>query len=446
MKQSLSNALRGFVCGLAAAALSALVIALMLTLYDVPRTVELAALPWAALLLAVALVSELLCARGSNMLVLLAACGALLFFGGEQVVLRTVFLPASHGFPIFLRILVWISGFCCIYAVYKLPSSDLFVRLSDALIIALTADLAACFFLGDPLTASVLAFALPVLCACLTCAALLRAGGENGRVVRGTGAGGLLLAGGVLGVCALGVSALLSLVSGRINSVVDALLAVWGVCVRIIARAFELFARFIALFAPKPVQYNMSAGNDSAFLPEGAGLEVTAAMPRWLVMLLIALIVLAIAAAVLAILWALRGTKLSRAPRRTARRVTRTSRMMEALLNRLRALREALAFESALRRNRRTPQGLYVLAVRRCRLTKLRKRPGESPPAFIRRLHAQLMAQSGMSTLDALAAKLERALYAGERVPLSHGESDAFATQIQAAAKLPAQISKTSRL
>ena len=70
--------------------------------------------------------------------------------------------------------------------------------------------------------------------------------------------------------------------------------------------------------------------------------------------------------------------------------------------------------------------------MRACRLTRKRKRPFESPGAFIRRLHAQLLENSGMSTLDALADKLDRALYAGETVHLSHGESDAFAAQIQA--------------
>lgn len=190
----------------------------------------------------------------------------------------------------------------------------------------------------------------------------------------------------------------------------------------------------------------MSAGNDSAFLPEGAGLEITAKTPQWLIWLFIAAIALLILVVVAAILWALRGTKLSRARRRKAsRRVTRSSRMLDALLARLRALREAVSFELSYRRNRRTPQGLYVLAVRACRLTKRRRRPSESPAAFIRRLHSELLENSGLSTLDALADKLERALYAGETVPLSHGESDAFAAQLQAAAKLPSQIAKTSR-
>ncbi len=438
MKQHLSNALRAFVCGLAFASLGALVIALMLALYDMPRTVLLAGAPWALSLLALSLLCECITAREGNMLVYLLACAAVLYACGEQVVARTAFSPASSGFPVFLRLLVWGSGAACARAILKLPPSDLFVRLGDALIAALACWLALCFFLGDALIPSVLAFSLAALIACLLAAAVLRAGGESERVVRGAGTGGLLILAALLVLCVLLAAGLLSLASGRIDSVVAFLLTIWRAVSSAVARAFELFVRFIALFMPKPVQYNMTAGNDSAFLPEGAGLEVTAAMPRWLVVLFIALIALSILAAVLAILWALRSTKLSRAKRRkSSRRVTRTSRMLESILARIAAMREALAFELLYRKNRRTIAGLYVLAVRACRLTKRRKRAGESPGAFIRRLHVELLAQSGLSTLDALAAKLERALYAGETVPLSRGESDAFAAQIQAAAKLP---------
>lgn len=443
MKQHLSNLLRAFVCGLAFAALGALVIALMLGLYDMPRTVLLAGAPWALCLLVLALVCECIAAREGNLLLYLIACAAVLYVSGEQVVARTVFDPASSGFPVFLRLLVWGSGVACAYAVYKLPPSDLFVRLGDALIAALACDLALCFFLGDALIPSVLAFALAALLACLTAAAILRAGGENARVVRGAGTGGLLILAALLGLCVLLAAGLLSLASGRIDSVVDFLLTLWRAAVSVISRAFELFVRFIALFMPGPVHYNMSAANDSDFIPQGAGLEITAQTPQWLIWLFIAVIALLILAVIAAILWALRGTKLSRAKRRkTARRVTRTSRMLDALLARIREIREALAFELAYRSHRRTAQGLYVLAVRACRLSKRRKRASESPGAFIRRLHAELLAQSGLSTLDALADKLDRALYSGETVPLSHGESDAFAAQIQAAAKLTIQKGK----
>jgi len=222
-----------------------------------------------------------------------------------------------------------------------------------------------------------------------------------------------------------------ALFSDHVNGLVDFLLAVWTRLTGLIARAFELFVRFIALFAPKPIQYSMAVIQDDSLALSASGAEASTKMPQWVIYLFMGFIALLALAAILGLLWVLRGTKLSRAKRRTPRRVVRQNRMLEAILSRIRSIRDAIAFETAYKRHRRTPQGLYVLAVRSCRLTKLRKHPSESPAAFIRRLHGHLLAGSGLSTLDALADKLDRALYGGESVPLSHGESDAFAAQIQ---------------
>lgn len=432
MKQSLSNALRGFVCGLAACALGALMIALMLALYDIPRTVILASAPWALMLLILALSCEAIAVRNGNLLLFILVCIALLFFGGEHVVRHTAFIPGSSGFPVLLRVLVWGSGFACAYAVHKLPASDLFVRLSDTLIISIAVYLGMLFLLGDALHMPILLLALCTLAACLITAASLRAGGESARVVRGSGMGGLLIMALLILICALLMVTLSSLFGGHVNSIVDLLLAIWRLITGIAGRALMLFTYFIALFAPKPVHYNMTLSADDSLPMSMAGVEISAKMPQWVIYLFIGFIILLAIAAIVGILWVLRRTKISRANRRTPRRVTRQNKMLAAILARIRAIREALAFEAAYKRHRRTPQGLYVLAVRACRLTKLRKRPSESPGVFIRRLHAHLLAKSGLSTLDALADKLDRALYANERVPLSHGESDAFAAQIQA--------------
>lgn len=432
MRQSLSNALRGFFCGLAACALGALIIALMLALYDIPRTVVLAAAPWILMLLMLALSCEAIAVRNGNLLLFVIVCAGLLFFGGEYIVSQTQFIPGSSGFPVFLRVLVWISGFSCAYAVHKLPSSDVFVRLSDTLIIAVAVYLGMLFLLGDAVIAPILLLALSALAGCLITAAALRAGGESRHVVCGSGFGGLLILLIPLLVSVLLMGILAALFGGHVNSFVDFLLTVWAFVSGIARRALMLFARLITLFAPKPVQYNMTLSQDDSLALSMSGIEVGAKMPQWVIYLFIGFIALLAAAAVLGLLWALRGTKISRTRRRTPRRVTRQSRMLEALLARIRAIREALAFEAAYKKHRRTPQGLYVLAVHACRLTKLRKQPSESPGAFIRRLHAYLLDKSGLSTLDALADKLDRALYAGESVPLSRGESDAFAAQIQA--------------
>ena len=434
MREHLSNALRGFALAIAAAAFGAVCMALMLALYDIPRTVQLAALPWALLLLALALLCELMTARGANLLIYVAACAALLLAGGENIVSSTAFIPGSSGFPVLLRLLVWASGAACAYAVQKLPSSNAYVRLGDVLIGSVACYLCACFSLNDALISPILTLALCAIAACLLTAAALRAGGESDSVIRGTGAGGMLVMLALLLVCAVLSSALLALASGRVDGLVAFLLAAWRGIVGVISRAFELFVRFIALFAPKPVHYNMAPAQQDSLALSASGIEISARMPQWIIYLFIAFMALLIAGVVLAILWALRGVKLSRPSRKRARRVTRQSHMLAALRARLHALREHISFELAYRRFRRTPEGLYVLAMRRCRAKALKKRPSESPGTYIRRLHGALLQTSGMSTLDALADKLDRALYAGEAVPLSRGESDAFAAQIAALA------------
>jgi len=103
MKEFFANVMRGFVCALAAAAFGALSIALMLALYDIPREVDMAVLLWGGVLLVLSVVCEILARRDVSMLAYLIAGSAILFFGGEQVVSRTVFMPASSGFPIMLR-------------------------------------------------------------------------------------------------------------------------------------------------------------------------------------------------------------------------------------------------------------------------------------------------------------------------------------------------------
>lgn len=432
MKQSLLNALRGFVCGLAACALSALLIALTLALYDIPRTFVLAAAPWILLLLGLSLAGEVIVARNGNLLIFAAACAALLFWGGEYVVRHTQFIPDSSGFPVFLRILVWLSGFACAYSVHKLPASDLFVRLSDAIIVSIVFYLGMAFFVGDAPIMPVLILALCALAACLLTAAALRAGGESDHVVCGVGAGGLIILILPLLGCILLMGLLSSLFSGQIHGIVDLLLSVWAFVLGILKRVLNAFVYLLAFIVPKPVHYDMAPVQSDSPMMSANGVEVSAQMPQWLIYLFIGLIALLILAAVLAVLWILKNTKLSRSKRRTPRRVVRQSRMLQAILARIRAIQAALAFEASYKRNRRTPQGLYILALRTCRLTKLKKRPSESPGVFIRRLHAHLLDQSGLSTLDALADKLDRTLYAGEHVPLSHGESDAFAAQIAA--------------
>lgn len=445
MKDYLSGVMRGFACALASAAMGALSIALMLALYDIPRTVELAIGLWCGTLFVQALVCEALSRRDLSMLAYLLASGVILLIGGEQIIARTTFIPGSGGFPIFLRIIIWISGAVCAYASQKEPSSNVFVRLSDVLILYTGAYMATLYALQEDMILPILGFALGSLLLCMLVTASLRAGGESDSVIRGTGMGGYLVIGALLMICLLLAALLLSLSSGHINSFVDILLLVWRKVKAILLVFLTVFAHIIALLFgnPRMMERRQIASQDSIAYSVSA-MEEMGTAPQWVVNLVMGAIAAVILAAIVAILWALRSTKLSRTRRKkTQRKVTRTSHVSAAIRAMIKKAIELITFELHYRAGRHTPQGLYVLAVRTCLPKRIPRKKHESPGAYMRRLHGMLVAQGGISQLDELAQLLDDALYGGLPTPLERSRADALAAQIRAIAAPP--IIKTQK-
>ena len=439
MKDFLMSIVRSFVCALCAAALGALSIALMLALYDIPRTVELDVACWALLLLALALISEVLARREASMLVTLIACCAALYFGGEQVVARTVFLPGSSGFPVFLHICIWSSGAACAYACNKEPGSNAFVRLSDVLIMSIGGYMATLYALNEALNAPILAFSLAALLLSMLVTAALRAGGESDSVIRGAGMGGYLVIGALLLFCLLLAALLLSLSSDHVNSLVDAFLVVWSFVSKLAMQLMTILGLCLAFLfgGQRMMQTQYAAQNDSIAYQVGA-MEAMETAPQWVVYLVMGVIGALILAVVLVILWALRTARFGRArKKKIRRRVTRTSKAGEALRALMAKAAGAIAFELSYRTHRRTPQGLYVLAVRMGRIKRLPKRKSESGGAYLRRLHTIALEQQRVSTLDRLADMLDLALYSTAKPHLSRGEADAMAAQIRAISPPP---------
>lgn len=434
MKDHIGSALRSFAAALTAAALGALCIALMLALYDIPRTMELAFVPWAALLLMQALVCQLLVSRSATLLAYLLANGFLLLVFGEQVVARTLFIPGSSGFPVFLRICIWISGMTCAYAAQKQPGSNVFVRCADALIIAGTSYMAIVFALGEAAIPSAAVLTLSALLLCMVLTAALRAGGESDSVIRGAGAGGWLVLGALLGICLLLAVLLLSLTGSHIGGLVDRLLLLWNLIADAAVSILTAFALLMArlLGGPHTIARPAVYQEDSLAYQSGP-MKETGTAPEWVVYLVMGLIAALIIAGILAILIALRRTRLQASPsKRRRRKAKRKSYAAHALRALLCKAAEAISFEIFYRLNSRSVQGLYVLAVRTCRLKRLPRLKRESPGAYIRRLHGILLSQSGPSTLDELAALLDLALYGGVQTPLSRRQSAAYAAQLRA--------------
>ena len=433
MKDFLISAIRSFVCALCTAAFGALSVALMLALYDMPRTVDLAVLHWGGALLVLALVCEALCRHGVSMLVYLSACCAFLFFGGEQILAHTAFIPGSSGFPVFLRLCIWSSGCTCAYACQKEPGSNAFVRLSDALIFAIGGYMATLYALDEALNIPVLTLSLCALLLSMLVTATLRAGGESDSVIRGTGMGGYLVIGALLGVCLLLAALLLSVSSGHVGGVVELFLLIWDHLSRMAMKLLTAFGLIMAfLFGGQRMMERTPVSQEDSLSYYGGAMKEMGSAPQWVVYLVMGVIAAAILAAILAILWALRSTKLSRTSKKRARRkVTRTSHVGAALRMLIAKAVSLITFELSYRANRRTPQGLYVYAVRTCRIKLLPKHQHESAGAYIRRLHQILLTQTGLSTLDRLADMLDQALYGDRKPHLSRGEADAFAAQIR---------------
>ena len=434
MKDFLMNVVRSFVCALCAAALGALSIALMLALYDMPRTVNLAIWHWGGTLLVLSLACEVIARRDISVLAYLLACGVILYFGGEQVIRHTVFMPASGGFAVFLRLCIWASGAVCAFACHKEPDSNVFVRLSDVLILYIGLYMATLHALGEAMVLSGLIFALAALLLSMLVTAALRAGGESDSVIRGTGMGGYLVIGALLLVCLLLAGLLLSLSSGHVDGLVEAFLVLWGYASRAAKAVLTCFGLMLAyLFGGQRMMDRRQIVQQDSLSYQGAAMGELGAAPQWVVYLVMGVIGALILIAILAILWGLRHTKLSRTRKAKRRRkVTRTSHVGAAIRAMIVRIVHAITFELRYRANRRTPQGLYVLAVRTCRVKRIPRKKHESPGAYIRRLHGTLLAQGGVSQLDLLARMLDCALYGGLQPPLSRTQADAFAAQIHA--------------
>ncbi|MBQ7053029.1 MAG: hypothetical protein IJN79_09530 [Clostridia bacterium] len=432
MKEHIGRALRSFTAAMACAGLSSLAIALMLTLYDIERSMTLAALPWAALTLLQAFVCQALLSRSTTLLAYTLLNGALTAFGVHHVVTGTVFIPGSEGFPILLGFCAALSMLICAFCAQHQPGSDVFIRCTDALIIAIILLLVTASGLQKTPIPSALLLSSGALLLCVLMTAALRAGGESDSVIRGSGAGGCLVLFALLTLCLLSALALTAAAGGRIDGLVSMLMLVWSAVSRVLKAGLTLLAHFTALIAPKPrYQQRQALYTDEIAIQQGDMLPRGAA-PDWVVYLFLAVVGAVILVLLVLLALALHGKKLNaRHTARRRRKVTRTSHFLSALLALCRRISDSVSFEIAYRFGRRSPQRLLILAQRTGRLRLLPRRKSESGGAYIRRLHGVLLERGVPSGLDILAEKLDRALYSDEDVRISAGEFDAFAMQIR---------------
>lgn len=431
MKEHLNAAVRSFGCALVCAALGALGIALMLALYDIERTVMLSIGTWALALALQALVNELLLARGTSQLLFLAVNSALLFFFSGELAARTVFVPASAGFPVMLRIVFFTSGFAGAFAAQKDPGSNVFVRCADALIFSAAAYLAASFVLGDALHFPILGFSLSAFALTMILTASMRAGGESDSVVRGTGIGGWLVLLALLALCLLFTAGILGVSTGHIESIAALSYMLWQLARRIGYYALYALAWFLSLFVGSYRHTPADPVFEVQDTPEMLSFEPVV-VPQWVVYLFWAFAAAAAISLLVVIIRLLAGAKVSkRRIVRRKRRVTRKSHFFSALRALFASVFASLSFEAAYRFGPPSPQRLYVLAVRTGRLHRLGKKQSETPGGYLRRYHLALAAQQTESSIDALADMLDGALYGCTKPSLSRSEYERYAQQIR---------------
>lgn len=432
MREHISAIVRSMAAALADAALGALLIALMLALYDVERGVQFALGFWIAVYAVQAVANELMAARGVSLLTFVLVNAALLIPGTHAVVARTAFFPPSTGFPVFLRIITLLCGAHGAACTRRPPGSNLFVRYADALILSASLYLATAFGLGRAYNPAVLAFSLGTLALCMVIASSLRSGGESDSVIRGAGAGGYAVLLALLVLCLPLAIGLLSLGERHVDGVVSLLALLWqGIC-RGANLLATLLARMIMFFAGKNPNVRSDPASPDVSFTGGIEMPAAAESPEWLIHLLLALLAAGAAAGLIAALLALRRMKFSRVRSvRRRRRIMRRSHFFAALREALRGAYARIAFEIAYRLHKRTPQGLFVLAQRTGRLRRLPRRASESAGAYLRRCHGALRAQGEASSLDQLARLLDAALYGGQDIRLTPGEYSHYAKQIR---------------
>ena len=444
MRERLSNILRIFTAALTDAALSMLAVVLMLSLYDMERTVHAALGLWTLMLLAQAVINEFLAERSPSMLLYILVNAALVLACRHTVLENTVFVPGSMGFPMLLGMLVVIAGAHGAFAAHKLPGSDFFVTMTDTLVVSTGLYLFAAFSMGRAFHMPVLFFVLAAFALLMITTASLRAGGESDSVIRGTGVGGWLVLGALLIFCLAFTGALLSLGSGHVNSLVDVVSVLWQAFVRLMTACLKALAYVLALFIRPVSSRREYAVSDSAPMPELAVGEAEPT-PAWLSWLIFALIAALLLAALAAIIWALHHTKFSRRrTKRKRRRVERRSHFFPALWALIARVASRIRFELAFLLARRTPQGLLVLAQRTGALHRLPRKKSESGGAYLRRLHGVLLERQENSSLSELAGMLDLIFYGGGDVRLTRAQYEAYAQQIRKI-RLPSAIKETDK-
>ncbi len=321
-------------------------------------------------------------------------------------------------------------GLHAAYAAYRHPSANLCVGYVDVTVGILIFYMYVEYETGRSEPVFWLFAVLSVLLD-LAVVSHLRTEAENGHRISGAGAlgKGVLIA---LPLIFLIVTAV-AVGSGasQIRSFADLILlaaqkagSVIYVVTEAIVYVLAAIIAFIIRILPNTPSYLQDPTPPVMEAVSDGGFETAGSLPSWIFALIFGMIA---AALIIWVLYMLKGTHIRlNTMRAKNRRVERKSYFLPAIFDLFKRVREYLSFEWDYLRNRRTPQGLYLLARRRGERIKVKKKESESPSAYLRRLRgrledAQLPADT-CTALSDLAGILDDIFYGGKSVKLKKDE------------------------
>ena len=415
-----------------------------LALYHLPtltktQTVAVDLGAWVIFLLLLVLVNEFMTGVRApvNLYFIVNAAG--IAAGSLLTVRNSACFPELKWFPVCLACCVAVTGIHCAAVSVRPPKANNILRYADGLVVITAFYLYAVYQTGLEWDRGVLILGIGAIVLDLTAVNQVRIREEGVSVIRGSGAGSRLALGALTAGILCLTGAIVGFASGRIHSLVDLVLFL-AVCVgRVIGAVFGAISgvlgnilRFLLMLLPDaPLE---SGGETVAAAAGAAEEEVTrepTALPLWAGKAAVAVLLLCL---VVWILLKFRRVRLKRPERgRKTVRTVRTSHFLESVREQAGRLAAAAVFEVQYRKNRKTPEGLFVLAERTGRRKRIIRKKDESPGAYVRRL-AERDGQdrpAGIERLDHLAEILDQVYYGEGGRTLSPEEYRSYAQAVK---------------
>ncbi len=427
MAEKLWDYLRAFVVPFSDIALGCLLMSLILMLMRGELSVGLPV--WILCLSIQLIVSFWMISAGTSWSVYLAVQGTAIIASCYLTLRASSCIPdfCRRDVMMFLGVLAAAAGGHSAFVAYRPPGANSILRYVDVMIGLSAFYLYTAFETGRPGNTVYLYMALAAIALDLVVIGHLRTGGECANVIHGAGTGSRFALAALAVCCLVLTGSVVGLASGQVHSLVDILLVILQGIYRVLSVIFGAVGQVLGILilflvvllptAPKRAQEN--AAVRLAEITEEISEEGGFVPPEWVCHLLIGAVCLILA---IWVLYYFRNIRIQKIAIVRRRHVVRKSYLPESLLRLWKQIKDKALFEYEYQCNKKTPQGLFVLAERIGKKRKLPRRPGESPGAYVRRLNEAVMQcqpvrgqdipRQGYAELARLADILDEIFYA----------------------------------